>query len=259
MSGLRVAIDEQLKKCPHVITLGVRRQMADYTRYERELLRAAEMVFYPTARFVDLFATVGKKTFPSTNCYRLEGDRLKQTSLLRLLNVPHPRTRVYYGHKQKREILNDFVFPFVAKRPFGSSESGQVFFISDQMKLDWYNHHFNPAYIQEYLDTDQELRVAVLNYHTLFGYWRNPSSSDPKTDSPHSGVWLVDEVPPEAAIRARQVAWDADLSDVVLKMIYDGSRYWVLELSFEYGEESWLQFGKDRFKMIMQMIERGEL
>ncbi len=259
MSRLRVAIDVQLKKCPHVITLGVRRQMADYTRYERELIRAAEMVFYPTARFVDLFATVGKKTFPSTNCYRLHGDRLKQTSLLRLLNVPHPRTRVYYGHNQKKEILNDFVLPFVAKRPFGSSESGQVFFISDQTKLDWYNQHFNPAYIQEYLDKDQELRVAVLNYHTLFGFWRKASSGVPKTASPHSGVWLMDEVPPEAAIWARQVAWDAGLSDVVLEMIYDGSRYWVLELSFEYGEECWLQSGKDRFKMIMQMIESGEL
>ncbi len=233
--------------------------MADYTRHERELLLAAEMVFYPTARFVDLFATVGKKTFPSTNCYRLQGDRLKQTALLRLLNVPHPRTRVYYGHKQKREILKDFVFPFVAKKPFGSSESGQVFFISDQGMLDWYNQHFNPAYIQEYLDTNQELRVAVLNYHTLFGCWRKASSGVPKTDSPHSGVWLMDEVPPEAAIRATQVARDAGLSDVTLDMIYDGSRYWVLELSFGYDEEGRLQPGKDRFKMIMQMIERGEL
>ena len=103
LNRLRVAIGEQLKRCPHVITLGVRAQMADYTRGERELLLAAETVFYPTARFVDLFATLGKQTFPSSNCYRLAGNMLKQTALLRLLNVPHPRTRVYYGQKQKRE------------------------------------------------------------------------------------------------------------------------------------------------------------
>ena len=70
MGRLRVAIGEQLKECPQVITLGVRSQLADYDRGERELLRTADMIFYPTDRFVDLFATLGKETFPSISCYR---------------------------------------------------------------------------------------------------------------------------------------------------------------------------------------------
>ncbi len=260
VSRLRVAIGEQLKLCPRVITLGARAQMADYTRDERELIRAADIVFYPTARFVDLFATLGKKTFPSSNCYRLVGDRLKQTALLRLLNVPHPRTRVYYGHKQKREILREFVFPLIAKRPFGSSKSGGHFLISDPEQLDWYNQQFNPAYIQEYLNAEQQLRVFVLNYNTTFGYWRKAVNSISKPDSLHTGMWRMDNVPGDVGSMAKQIAWDAGLSDVTLDMIYDGSRYWVLEfIFFQDGEESWPQVGKDRFEKIMEMIERGEL
>ncbi len=259
VSRLRVAIGEQLKRCPHVITLGVRAQMADYTSDERELLLAAETVFYPTARFVDFFATLGKKTFPSSNCYRLAGNMLKQTALLRLLNVPHPRTRVYYGQKQKREILKDFVFPLIAKDPFGSSKSGRDFLITDTEQLDWYNQQFNPAYIQEYLDAEQELRVVVLNYNTTFVYWRKAASSISTPDSPCTGSWRMDNVPDDAVSMAKQIAWDAGLSDVALDMVYDGSRYWVLRFIFQNGDESWPQAGKDHFGTIMAMIERGEL
>jgi ribosomal protein S6--L-glutamate ligase len=256
---LRVAIGEQLKRCPQVITLGVRAQMADYTRYERKLLRAAEIVFYPTARFSDLFATLGKKTFPSSNCYRLAGDRLKQTALLRLLDVPHPRTRVYYGQRQKKEILKDFVLPLVAKSPFGSSKIGRGFIITDPEELEWYNQQFNPAYIQEYLDAEQELRVFVLNYNTIFVYSRKAASSISTADSQCPGLWRMDKVPDDAGSMAKQIAWNAGLSDVALDMIYDGSRYWVLEFIFQNGDQSWPQAENDRFETIMQMIERGEL
>jgi ribosomal protein S6--L-glutamate ligase len=242
-----------------VITLGVRGQLADYTASERELLRVADIIFFPTDRFFDLFATLGKETFPSANCYRLQGHRLKQTALLRLLDVPHPRTRVYYGHRQKKEILKDFAFPFVAKKPFGSSESGQVFLIPDPEKLDWYNQHFNPAYIQEYLEAEQELRVVVLNYHTLVCYWRKVASDVGKSDSPQTGVWRMDRVPSGVDTLARQIARAAGLSDVEVKIICGDNRYWVLELGFQYGEESWPQAAKDRFNRIMEMIERGKL
>ncbi len=259
VSRLRVAIGEQLKASPRVITLGVRPQMADYRSNERKLLRAADMVFYPTARFVDLFATLGKETFPSANCYRLRGDRLKQTALMHLLNVPHPRTRVYYGHKQKREILNGFVFPFIAKARFGSSRSGQVFLVDGKEKLDLYNQHFNPAYIQEYVDAEIELRVVVLNYHTLCGYWRKAGRDDFRADPALSEAWRMDNLPADATTLARRIAWDAGLSDVAVEMLYDGSRYWVLELNFRYGKEIWPQAAEDRLRLIMEMIERGEL
>ena len=259
MSRIRVAIGEQLITCPQVVTLGVRSQMADYTEQERRLLRAADMIFYPTDRYVDFFATFGKETFPSVSCYRLRGNRLKHTALLRLLNVPHPRTRVYYGHKQKREILNEFAFPFVAKKARGAADGKQVFLINNWDKLDWYNQHFNPALIQEYVAPAKELRVIVLNFHTAFGYRRNVNRGDFMNSLRRKGTWKTDDVDTEGVELAKIIARDAGLSDVAVDMVFDGSRYWVLELNFLCDETDSHQAEPDRTQLIIEMIEKGEL
>ena len=259
MSRIRVAIGEQLKTCPQVITLGLRPQMADYTEQERRLLRTADMIFYPTDRYVDFFATLGKETFPSVNCYRLRGNRLKHIALLRLLNVPYPSTRVYYGYRQKREILKEFAFPFVAKKAREAADGKQVYLINTRKQLDRYNQHFNPALIQEYVAPEKELRVIVLNCHTPFGYRRNVIRSDSKDSSNHQGTWKTDEVDPEGVELAKSIARDANLSDVAVDMVFDGSRYWVLELNFLWDETDSHQAGPDRVKLIIEMIEKGEL
>jgi ribosomal protein S6--L-glutamate ligase len=233
--------------------------MADYTEQERRLLRTADMIFYPTGRYVDFFATLGKETFPSVNCYRLRGNRLKHTALLRLLNVPHPHTRVYYGHKQKRKILNEFVFPFVAKKAREAADGKQVFLINNRQQLDWYNQHFNPALIQEYVAPKKELRVIVLNYHTAFGYWRNVIRGDSRDSSSRKGNWKMDDGDPKGVELAKIIARDANLSDVAVDMVFDGSRYWVLELNFLWDETDSHQAGPDRIKFVSEMIARGEL
>ena len=233
--------------------------MADYTEQERRLLRTADMIFYPTDRYVDFFATLGKQTFPSVNCYRLRGNRLKHTALLRLLNVTHPRTRVYYGHKQKRKIHKEFAFPFVAKKARGAADGKQVFLINNRKQLDWYNQHFNPALIQEYIASEKELRVIVLNCQTTFGYRRNVSWGDSMDSSSLEGTWKADDVDPEGLELAKIIARDADLSEVAVDMVFDGSRYYVLELNFLWDETDSQQTDHDQTKLIIEMIEKGEL
>ena len=233
--------------------------MADYSEQERRLLRTADMIFYPTDRYVDFFATLGKQTFPSVNCYRLRGNRLKHTALLRLLNVTHPRTRIYYGHKQKRKILEEFAFPFVAKKARGAANEKQVFLINNRKQLDWYNEHFNPALIQKYVAPEKELRVVVLNCQITFGYRRNVIRGDSKDSSLHQGTWKADDVDTEGVELAKYIAREADLSDVTVNMVFDGSRYWVLELNFLWDETDSNQTGPDRTKLIIEMIEKGEL
>ncbi len=254
---LRVAIGEQLRDCRGVITLGVRPQLSDYTAEERKMLLDAGTIFYPTVRFVDVFASVGKETFPSVNCYRFLGDRLKQTALFRLLKVPYPRTRVYYGDRQKERIAADFSFPLVGKRAFCSCRGRYVFLIRDQSKLSWYNKNFNPAFIQEYVAGDRELRVIVLNYRLVYGCWRVP------TDFPDTvpvGSPLPEErLPPEAVSLAKHIAWSARFSDVGVDMLVDGRRFLVLELNFRYGSKGWPAGHPSRLQAIAAMIERGEL
>jgi ribosomal protein S6--L-glutamate ligase len=254
---LRVAIGEQLQDCKGVITLGVRPQLSDYTAAERKLLLAAGMIFYPTARFVDIFASVGKETFPSVNCYRFLGDKLKQTALFRLLKVPYPRTRVYYGDTQKARIAADFPFPLVGKRAFRSSRGRHVFLIRDQSDLSWYTKKFNPAFIQEYVAADRELRVIVLNYGLVHGCWQ--VASDFPCTVPLGSPLPEERLPPEAVLLAKYIARSAKFSDVGVDMLFDGKEFWVLELNFRYGTKGWPGGHLSRLRAIAAMIERGEL
>jgi ribosomal protein S6--L-glutamate ligase len=259
MNRLRVAIGEQLRACPNVVTLGVRSQLGEYNAQERKMILEADILFYPTVRFIDIFAALGKETFPSVNCYRLLGDKQKQTTLFRLLNVPHPHTRVYYGHKQKQQILEHFAFPLVAKKALRSSGGRHVFLIRDLDELEWYKRKYNPAYIQEYIVGEGELRVIVLNYRIVLGYWRIPASGDFRCNVAQGGSLLTGELPREAVSLAGYVASAAELSDVAVDMIFDGKQFWVLELNFRYGDRGWRHAGLDRIQMIMAMIEEGEL
>ncbi|MCG6919076.1 MAG: hypothetical protein LJE89_16205 [Deltaproteobacteria bacterium] len=259
MSRLRVAIGEQLRECPQVITLGVLSQMGDYTEKQLELLRTAEIIFYPTDRFVDLFASMGKVTFPTVNCYRFRGDRLKQVALLRMLKVPYPRTRVYYGHKQKQKILEHFTFPLIAKKPIRSGAGRDVFLIEDSDELERYNSKVNPAYIQEFVPSEIEVRVSVINYEKVLGSWLRVAGGTCREGSLGAGDWRAEEVPSNAINLAKNLARQGDLSDVTVEMIFDGSQFQVVELSFQYDEIGILHPGQERLKTIIKMIERGEL
>ena len=259
MSRLRVALGEQLKDCSQVVTLGVRSQIGDYTEKELELLRAADTIFYPTARFVDLFATLGKFTFPTVNCYRLRGERLKQVALLRMLNVPYPRTRVYYGCRQKQKILEDFTFPLIAKKALASAAGRDVFFVKDSDKLERYNRKFNPAYIQEHVLPEMELRVVVINYQKVFGSYRRVAEGDSKGNLDHVGAWQTEDIPGEAVNLGKNIARQGGLSDVTVEMISNGSQFQVVELNFQYDELGALDSGQKRLKAVMEMIERGQL
>jgi ribosomal protein S6--L-glutamate ligase len=259
VSRLRVAIGEQLKNCPQVVTLGVRSQIGDYTEKERELLRAADIIFYPTARFVDLFTTLGKVTFPTVNCYHLRGNRVKQIALLRMLDIPYPRTRVYYGRKQKQKILEDFAFPLIAKSPLGSAAGRGVFFIEDSDTLEQYKRKFNPAYIQEHVPTEMVVQVAVINYETVFGSCRRVAGSESRGILGHAGTWQTKYIPPEAITLGTNIARQGNLSDVTVEMICNGSQFQVVELTFQCDEIWHHHHGQERFKTILEMIEQGEL
>ena len=258
MTGrLRVAIGEQLRNCKEVITLGVRPQLSDYTAQERKLLLAADIIFYPTVRFVDIFGGVGKETFPSVNCYRFLGDKLKQTALFGLLKVPHPRTRAYYGDTQKERIAADFPFPLVGKRACRSSRGRYVFLIRDQNELSWYNKNFNPAFIQEYVAGERELRVSVLNYRLVYGCWWVASNFPYAV--PFGSPLPEEGLPPEAVSLAKRIACSAKFSDVGVDMLFDGRRFRVLELNFRYGSKGWPGGCLGRLQAVEAMIGRGEL
>ena len=98
-----IALEGRLRDCKNVITLGVRPNFSDYDRREMTLIRNAKKIYYPSAFYADMFDAMGKPTFPGYHNYKCVQDKIKQTAMFELLEIPHPRTRVYYGKRQKQK------------------------------------------------------------------------------------------------------------------------------------------------------------
>ena len=58
---LRIALGYQLRRCPSVLSIGVRTNLADYSSEERALIRNASKVYFPTIFFADALDAMGKK------------------------------------------------------------------------------------------------------------------------------------------------------------------------------------------------------
>jgi glutathione synthase/RimK-type ligase-like ATP-grasp enzyme len=126
-------------------------------------------------------------------------------------------------------------------------------------KLAWYKQKFNPAYIQDHVQAEMELRVVVVNYNKTFGYRRKVISNGARRSQLSGGAWQTDKVPAEAIVLAKNIAQRGDLSDVAVEIIASGSQFWVLELNFEYDNMGDFHPGLDRLKTIKDMIKQGEL
>jgi ribosomal protein S6--L-glutamate ligase len=157
MKKVKVAIAPFLRFCPSVVTLGVRPALSDYSREEIDLLLNAERIFFPTSRYVNLFHAAGKSLFPSYTTHRLQRSRIRQQILFQYLDLPCPRTRIYYGTSQKRQIVSDFNFPFRVMGP--SAIYGESHEVLDLVGLQCYAQWYNPIVVQEYVEQTVKVRM----------------------------------------------------------------------------------------------------
>ncbi len=254
-----IALERRLEKCQNVVTLGVRPNFDDYDDEAAELIRAAAKIYYPTLFYADLFDAAGKQTFPSYHTYKCVQDKIKQTALFQLLRIPHPRTRVFYGKHQKKKITQYFKFPLIAKIPRGSAMGRGVWLIQNQEELQSYCQESFPAYIQEYLPTDRDIRVVVIGKECVHAYGRIAAEGDFRSNVARGGA--VDLAPPPreaidlAVHTARACQWD----DVGLDIIRYNDHYYVLEANMKYGKEGFRAAGVDYIGLMESLIEDGKI
>jgi ribosomal protein S6--L-glutamate ligase len=116
--GLKViALEARLKDCKNVVTLGVKPNFSDYGFEESELIRKAKKVYYPTGFYADLFDAAGKTIFPSYHTYKFSQDKIKQTAVFDILNIPHPRTRVFMASDKSKRSMNILRTRILLKSP----------------------------------------------------------------------------------------------------------------------------------------------
>ena len=259
MSKKIIALEARLKNCKNVRTLGVRSNFSDYSPQEAELIRKADKIYYPTTFYADLFDAMGKLTFPSYHTYKCVQDKIKQTALFQLLNLPHPRTRVFYGKRQKKLIPDHFRFPFIAKIPRGSALGRGVFLIHNEKELRNYLEQVSPAYIQEYLPLDRDIRVVVIGSRIVHAYWRIAAPNEYRSNVAVGGRISLETIPEKARDLALQVARACCWDDVGIDICEHNGRFYVLEANMKYGKEGFREAGLDYDKMMESMIENEEI
>lgn len=254
-----VALEARLKNCKNVVTLGVRPNFSDYSRKEADLIRKAEKIYYPTTFYAELLDAMGKKTFPSYHNYKCVQDKIKQTALFNLLEIPHPRTRVFYGKRQKNSICDHFKFPFISKIPRGSAMGRGVYLIRRQKDLDSYIRLSNVAYIQEYLPSDRDIRVVIIGDRVVHAYWRIAPSGEFRSNVAVGASISLDSVPKNALDLALDTARRCRWDDVGIDIIEHDKNLYVLEANMKFGKEGFRKAGIDYLKLMESMIENGQI
>ena len=254
-----IALEGRLRDCRNVMTLGVRHNFSDYSLREVDLIRNAAKIYYPSLFYAELFDTMGKPTFPSYHCYKFVQDKIKQTALFELLNISHPRTRVFYGKRQKNTIVDHFAFPFIAKIARGSAMGRGVYLIQNPTDLEAYLQQADIAYIQEYLPVDRDIRIVIIGKRNVHAYWRLAPENEFRTNVAVGGIISLDSVPGEALDLALHIGHTCRWDDVGIDICRHKGKYYVLEANMKYGKEGFRQAGIDYTRMMEDMIENEEI
>jgi len=254
-----VAIGARLKQYPSIQTLGFKPNFQDYSAREQKLILNTKKIYYPTAFYADLFNTMGKKTFPSFHTYKFAQDKIKQTAIFNMLDIPHPETKIFYGKKQKQTILKSFTFPFIAKKARGSSKGNDVYLIQNNEDLLRSLKNKGPAYIQEYLPIDRDMRIIIIGKKIRLAYWRIAAPDNFKTNLSQGGAISFNPLPKEALDLALTTALKCGWDDVGIDIIERNNQFYVLEGNMKYGTKGFQEAGIHYKKMMANLIVEGKV
>ena len=253
-----VALGSRMEGVPEVRTLGVRPNFHDYDAWERTLISRAAVVLYPTLNYAQFLTTMGKRIFPSLETYLYADEKIKQTTLFYMLDVPHPRTRVYYP-RHHGDILRDFAFPFVAKVPRASARGRGVFKITSPDELAAYLQLSRVAYIQEYLPHDRDLRVVLINCKPVLAYWRVCAPDNFRSNLAQGGRIDFEDIPEEAVALARETARKCRFNDVGLDLVKQNGNWYLLEANMKYGRKGLKMKSMELKQILREKLLAGEL
>ncbi|MFO8111883.1 MAG: RimK family alpha-L-glutamate ligase [Desulfosalsimonadaceae bacterium] len=254
-----IALEGRLRHCSNVVTLGVRPNFSDYSLEEKDLIRNAGKIYYPSTFYADMFAAIGKPIFPSVHTYRFVQDKIKQSALFAIKQIPTPRTRTFYGKKCFEKILTCFDFPMVGKIPRGSALGRGVFLLTGAEDLQRYLDLGRPAYIQEYLPIDRDMRVLVIGGRLICAYWRIAHPGEFRTNLGQKGRVCFDPVPEAAIALALHTATGCGWDDVGIDICLYRGKLYVLEANMKYGRQGLVEAGIDYSKMMEEMIEKRQI
>lgn len=252
-----ISLGKRLRKSS-IRCVGVKPNWSDYPEeLQREILMA-EKIYYPGPVYCEILEAAGLSVFPR-NYYHFLGDKIAQTDLFNLLEIPHPRTGIYYGRDLSERIENDFSYPFVAKTPIGSSQGEGVFLVRRPEELSRYLRTHNPAYIQEYLPIERDLRVVIICGRLVHAYWRIHTQGDFRNNVSQGGTISFEDIPAATLNFALRAASRCGFDEVGLDICRHAGKYWVLEANMVFGQEGFRKKDLDIHKIIADLFDSENL
>jgi hypothetical protein len=121
-----------------------------------------------------------KTMFPSKESYYYYDDKLKQYEFMVENDIPCLETH-YVGNKEEIEKLN-MNFPIVTKKIWGAGSEQVNYFetldsvVDDETTRSWTEESIYPCLVQEYEDTDYDLRITIVGEKVFImkriHYWK---------------------------------------------------------------------------------------
>lgn len=233
---LGIALGKRLRSSRLIASLGVLPDWDGYSPDAQEAIRRAAVLYYPSMLYEPVLQSVGKRTYPH-NYYGFMGNKIRQTELFQLLGISHPRTGLFYGRNRLQRITAEFDYPFIAKTPVGSSKGLGVFLIGDEARALEYLENHRPAYIQEYLPIDRDLRVIVLRGRVAHAYWRIHRAGEFRCNVAQGAEIAFEDIPEEGLAFAEDVALRCRFDEVGMDICFAHGRTYVLEANMVFGLE----------------------
>ena len=174
------------------------------------------------------------------------------------MGLPHPRTKVFYGNQRAR-ILDEFALPLVAKTPRASALGRGVYMISSPQELTRYLERHNPAYIQEYLPMERDIRVVVIGDKAVCSYWRQAQPGEFRHNLARGARLDFSGVPPQALELALKAARLCGLNEVGLDLAWHEGQASILEFNMKFGLAGPSQAGMDIPAYVAGEILQGRL
>jgi hypothetical protein len=217
-------------------------------------MRQTACVFFPTPRFAELFRAAGKRTFPSATTYQYQRSRLLQQFLFDYAKLPSPRTRAYYGMRQRERILKEFAFPLVALSPDAGQKETHL--VTEGEELESLTAPYRPVLIREALPWVARVRMVFVQYQCLSAM-RVPEDG-PKT-AEQSPIALRDACLVEILALTEKLLRSATLEDIAVEWGYAEKQWWILGLARPPAKIRTIAGVLNRHQYLCELIQSGAI
>ncbi len=254
MKSIKVALAPFLRSCTAIRTLGIRPAIDDYSAEEKDLLRSAEVVFFPTPRFAYLFNALQIPTFPGYTTYRFQHSRVLQQILLGYVGMPHPATRIYFGKRQKAKIPDTFRLPFIAMGPIATLEHKHL--VDDRAALEVYADRYNPLIIQEAVAWTERIRILCVHTECVGAVRRNDMDT---LSSRYEPVSMEQPALRSVLEVTRNFVRNVHLDDIVIEWGYGNGAWQLLEMTRPPVRWPMTKGILNRHHYVCELVQSGRL